>query len=176
MPEVKQGSLGGRLETVSTPSSRGLGQVGRGLGPRDLSPGPRGCGAHLAGIHLPVQVAGTQHPVGERVAVQAGTQALVQQLHCGFLQRFWLDHCPGQRDTIRMSASGPRAATPRPEAAGRLCPGPRLPQREGDPRQQPAGKPAEHTLHNCPRQPPWPRRRRGIKVNTQDWAPSSPPS
>ena len=117
MPEVKQGSLGGRLETVSTPSSRGLGQVGRGLGPRDLSPSPRGCGAHLAGIHLPVQVAGTQHPVGERVAVQAGTQALVQQLHCGFLQRFWLDHCPGQRDTSRMSASGPRAATPRPEAA-----------------------------------------------------------
>lgn len=65
--------------------------------------GPVGCGAHLAGVHLPVQVAGTHHPVGERVAIQAGAQALVQQLHGGFLQRFWLHHCPGQGGTSRMS-------------------------------------------------------------------------
>lgn len=65
--------------------------------------GRRGPQAHLAGVHLPVQVAGTHHPVGERVPVQAGTQALVQQLHSGFLQRFWLHHCPGRGETGSMS-------------------------------------------------------------------------
>lgn len=50
--------------------------------------------AHLAGVHLPVQVAGTHHPVRERVAIQAGTQVLVQQFHCGFLKDLWLHHCP----------------------------------------------------------------------------------
>lgn len=55
--------------------------------------------AHLAGVYLPVQVAGTHHPVGERVAVQAGTQALVQQFHRGFLKDLWLHHCPqGNRE------------------------------------------------------------------------------
>jgi hypothetical protein len=56
----------------------------------------RNLGAHLAGVHLPIQITSTHHPVGERVAVQTGTQGLVQQLYSGFLQHFRLDHCPNR--------------------------------------------------------------------------------
>ncbi|XP_036027107.1 transmembrane protease serine 9 [Onychomys torridus] len=85
-----QGSLGrslgrsGRPELILPPHLPGQ---------RVAEPGP-----HLAGVHLPVQVAGAHHPVGERVAVQAGTQALVQQLHGGLLKDLRLDHCRTDRE------------------------------------------------------------------------------
>lgn len=48
--------------------------------------------AYLAGIYFPLQVASTQHPVCEGMAVEAGAQRLVQQLHCCFLQELRFHH------------------------------------------------------------------------------------
>lgn len=48
--------------------------------------------AYLAGVDFPLQVASTQHPVCEDMAVEAGAQRLVQQLHCCFLQELGFHH------------------------------------------------------------------------------------
>jgi len=48
--------------------------------------------AYLAGVDFPLQVASAHHPVREGVAVEAGAERLVQQLHCCFLQELGFHH------------------------------------------------------------------------------------
>lgn len=98
-----RGRPGRGPETEDAPFCSGRGR------PRGGNPAG---GAHLAGIHLAAQVAGTHHAVGERVAIQAGAQRLVQQLHSGLLQHLWLDHCRGQGRPVGERSRAPGAPPP----------------------------------------------------------------
>lgn len=48
--------------------------------------------AYLAGVDFPLQITSAHHPVREGMAVEAGAQRLVQQLHRRFLQELGFHH------------------------------------------------------------------------------------